>query len=79
MTEKANINPEMMKWAVLRAGFKDGYENSLPNNIKEKYKSWESGKTKPTWNQLREVSKRYDSPSAFFSNQHLLKIMIYMI
>ena len=66
MTSRAKINPEMMKWARKRAGFINGYEDTLPKNIKSRYESWESGEKIPTWNQLREVSKKYCLPTAFF-------------
>lgn len=63
---KAMINPAMMLWARKYAGFTNGYEEQLPNDIKEKYESWEKGENYPTWNQLRKVSKKYNVPTAFF-------------
>ena len=66
MTTRAIINPAMMTWARKYAGFTNGYEEQLPNEIKEKYESWENGDTYPTWNQLRKVSKKYHVPTAFF-------------
>lgn len=66
MVAKAKINSAMMKWAREYAGFTHGYEEKLPENIKSKYKSWENGENFPTWNQLREVSKKYHIPTAFF-------------
>lgn len=66
MTTRAIINPAMMTWAREYAGFTNGYEEQLPNEIKEKYESWENGDTYPTWNQLRKVSKKYHVPTAFF-------------
>lgn len=66
MIIRAKINPNMMKWARKYAGFTDGYEDKLPVEIKSRYRSWEDGETKPTWNQLRKVSKRYNIPTAFF-------------
>jgi len=66
MTTRAIINPAMMAWARKYAGFTNGYEEQLPNEIKEKYESWENGDTYPTWNQLRKVSKKYHVPTAFF-------------
>lgn len=56
----------MMKWARIRAGYVEEYENRLPKEIKSNYKLWESGKRSPTWNQLTKVSKKYDLPTAFF-------------
>lgn len=66
MVTKAKINSAMMKWAREYAGFTHGYEERLPKDIKSKYESWENGETSPTWNQLREVSKKYHIPTAFF-------------
>lgn len=66
MTARAMINPAMMVWAREYAGFTNGYEEQLPNDIKEKYESWENGDNYPTWNQLRKVSKKYHVPTAFF-------------
>lgn len=66
MTARAIINPSMMVWAREYAGFTNGYEEQLPNDIKEKYESWENGDNYPTWNQLRKVSKKYHVPTAFF-------------
>lgn len=66
MTARAIINPSMMVWAREYAGFTNGYEEQLPNDIKEKYESWENGDNYPTWNQLRKVSKKYHVPTAIF-------------
>ena len=66
MTARAIINPAMMIWAREYAGFINGYEEQLPKDIKERYESWESGDNYPTWNQLRNVSKKYHIPTAFF-------------
>jgi Zn-dependent peptidase ImmA (M78 family) len=60
------INPNMMIWAREYAGFVDEYEDLLPGYIKKNYKSWETGAKYPTWNQLRQVSKKYNVPTAFF-------------
>ena len=62
----AEINPKMMKWARVRAGYVGEYENRLPEEIKANYKLWESGKRNPTWNQLAKVSKKYNLATAFF-------------
>ena len=69
MTAKAKINPVMMKWARKYSGFTNGYEKQLPDDIKEKYKSWENGDSYPSWDQLRAVSKVYDIPTAFFFSE----------
>ena len=66
MVTRVSINPEMMLWAREYAGFIDEYEELLPAYIKKNYESWESGEKYPTWNQLRQVSKKYNVPTAFF-------------
>ena len=40
----AKINPKMMKWVRIRAGYVGEYENRLPKEFKANYKLWESGK-----------------------------------
>ena len=62
----ARINKDMMYWARKYAGYVNGYENELPKDIREKYEAWESGEKFPTWIQLRNVSKKYKVPTAFF-------------
>lgn len=62
----AKINKDMMYWARKYAGYVNGYENELPKDIRDKYESWESGEKFPTWIQLRNVSKKYKVPTAFF-------------
>ena len=66
MVSKAIINPAMMKWARRYAGFIGKYEELLPEYIKKHYKLWENGEKYPTWNQLRQVSNKYNVPTAFF-------------
>lgn len=66
MISRAIINPEMMRWAREYAGFEEEYEELLPGYIKKHYVAWENGEKYPTWNQLRQVSKKYDVPTAFF-------------
>ena len=61
------INKDMMIWARKYAGYVNGYEKDLPDYIKNKYESWESGDELPTWNQLVKVSEKYKVPTAFFS------------
>ncbi|MDG3546619.1 ImmA/IrrE family metallo-endopeptidase [Methanobacterium formicicum] len=63
MTYRVRINPEMLKWARIDAGYDS---TNLPKNLRKKYQDWESGKIDPTWNQLRELSNKYKRPSAFF-------------
>lgn len=62
----ARINKDMMYWARKYAGYVNGYENELPKDIRDRYESWESGEKFPTWIQLRNVSKKYKVPTAFF-------------
>ena len=66
MASQAFINPAMMIWARRYAGFIGEYEELLPEYIKKHYKLWESGEKYPTWNQLRQVSNKYNVPTAFF-------------
>lgn len=66
MVSEAVINPAMMIWAREYAGFIDEYEELLPGYIKKHYKLWEKGEKYPTWNQLRQVSAKYNVPTAFF-------------
>lgn len=66
MIARAKINPKMMEWARIHAGFTNGYEESLPNEIKKRYKKWENGDTSPTWKQLRNASQKFNVPTAFF-------------
>ena len=66
MVTRAMINPAMMTWAREYAGFTKGYEEQLPEDFKKRCKSWEKGDSYPTWNQLREASKKYNVPTAFF-------------
>jgi Zn-dependent peptidase ImmA (M78 family) len=63
MTSRVNINPSVLKWARINAGYND---SNLPKNILKNYKKWESGDLKPTWNQLRDLANQYKRPSAFF-------------
>ncbi|WP_458403586.1 ImmA/IrrE family metallo-endopeptidase [Methanobrevibacter sp.] len=66
MVPRAIINPAMMTWAREYAGFTEEYEELLPGYIKKHYESWEKGDKYPTWNQLRDVSKKFNVPTAFF-------------
>ena len=66
MIARAKINPKMMEWARLHAGFTNGYEDDLPKDIKKRYEKWENGDVSPTWKQLRKVSRRFNVPTAFF-------------
>lgn len=66
MVKRAIINLMMMAWVREYAGFTGEYEELLPGYIKKYYVSWENGDKYPTWNQLRQVSKKYNVPTAFF-------------
>lgn len=66
MIARAKINPKMMEWARLHAGFTNGYEEDLPGEIKKRYEKWENGDTFPTWKQLRNASQKFKVPTAFF-------------
>ncbi|KZX11333.1 hypothetical protein MBORA_15780 [Methanobrevibacter oralis] len=66
MIARAKINPKMMEWARLHAGFTNGYEEVLPLEIKNRYEKWENGDVSPTWKQLRTASKKFNLPTAFF-------------
>ena len=66
MIARAKINPKMMEWARIHAGFVNGYEDTLPLEIKNRYEKWENGDVSPTWNQLRYASKKFNLPTAFF-------------
>ncbi|MBQ9160466.1 MAG: hypothetical protein IJ122_03975 [Methanobrevibacter sp.] len=61
-----NVNSIMMKWARQYAGYIGEYESLLPQYIKCNYIDWENGDKKPTWNQLRKISRKYNVPTAFF-------------
>ena len=66
MIARAKINPKMMEWARLHAGFTNGYEENLPIEIKKRYEKWENGDVAPTWKQLRNASQKFNVPTAFF-------------
>jgi len=63
MTSRAKINPDIMKWARIEAGYN---KKNLPKKFKDKFEKWENGSVEPTWNQLRDLSNQYKRPSAFF-------------
>ena len=63
MVSRAKINPIVMKWARIEAGYN---KENLPKRFKDKFENWENGTVDPTWNQLRDLSNQYKRPSAFF-------------
>jgi len=61
-----NVNHKILVWARKTSGYTI---DEVAPKIKvktERLKSWESGKDKPTWNQLRNISNVYKRPSALF-------------
>lgn len=62
MTIRLDVNRQMLKWARENAGYT--FED-LPKYLKDAEK-WELGEKKPTWNDLRKLSKKYKRPSFFF-------------
>ncbi|MDR3223295.1 MAG: ImmA/IrrE family metallo-endopeptidase [Methanobrevibacter sp.] len=62
MTYRVNVNPEMLKWARINAGFEF---DDLPKSLKN-VPLWEEGKIKPTWNDLRRLAKKYKRPPVFY-------------
>ena len=63
MTSRAKINPDIMRWARIEAGYN---KKNLPKKFKDRFEKWENGSVEPTWIQLRDLSKQYKRPSAFF-------------
>lgn len=62
MAAKVNANPIMIKWAREDAGFT---LDELPKSL-SKAEKWETGEEKPTWNDLRNLAKKYKRPSFFY-------------
>lgn len=62
MTDSLNVNPKMIKWARENAGYA---LNQLPETLKDAEK-WENGEKTPSWEDLRNLAKKYKRPSFFF-------------
>ncbi|MGN0094422.1 MAG: helix-turn-helix domain-containing protein, partial [Methanobrevibacter sp.] len=62
MAVKVNANPAMIKWAREAAGY--SYDD-LPKTLSDAEK-WETGEKKPTWNDLRNLAKKYKRPPYFY-------------
>jgi Zn-dependent peptidase ImmA (M78 family) len=62
MVNRVNANPDMIKWARENAGFKI---EDLPKTL-HNVPLWENGDLKPTWNDLRNLAKKYKRPSIFY-------------
>ncbi len=62
MVVRVDANPIMIKWAREDAGFS---LDELPQSLK-KAEKWETGEEKPTWNDLRNLAKKYKRPSFFY-------------
>ncbi|MCL2115855.1 MAG: ImmA/IrrE family metallo-endopeptidase [Methanobrevibacter sp.] len=70
MVYRVNANPDMIKWARKNAGFK--FED-LPNYLNNA-PLWENGDLKPTWNDLRNLAKKYKRPPVFYLRSEPPKI-----
>ena len=62
----AIINPELLTWAREESYLSLDEAAEYLSITLEKIKSWESGETKPTVTQLRNIAKKYKQPFAVF-------------
>lgn len=62
MATALNVNPAMIKWAREDAGYT---LDELPGYLKNAEK-WENGDITPSWNDLRNLAKKYKRPSFFY-------------
>ncbi|MDR0912237.1 MAG: ImmA/IrrE family metallo-endopeptidase [Methanobrevibacter sp.] len=62
MVYKVKINPKMIRWAREDLGLSF---HDLPKSLKNAEK-WEKGEILPTWNDLRNLSKKYKRPPVFY-------------
>ncbi|MDE2962073.1 MAG: XRE family transcriptional regulator [Chloroflexota bacterium] len=61
------INPEMLRWARERAGYSIEEVARRRRVPPERVKEWESGKSFPTWKQLKQLAHRdYHRSTVFF-------------
>ena len=65
---EAAINPELMRWAREKSGYRNRIEDAAQKigRTVEELKAWESGKSKPTLAQVRKASEVYKRPLAVF-------------
>ena len=72
MSSRAKINPDIMKWARIEAGYN---KENLPKRFQDKFEKWEDGSVNPTWNQLRDLSNSIKDLQHFsLGLKHHLKI-----
>lgn len=64
MKNKISINPEVLKWARVTAGYK--LDEFKENKLLSKIEKWESGEDKPTYRQLELLAKKFARPVALF-------------
>ena len=64
MAEKANITPEVLKWARRTAKISEADAASKVSVKVEKLLEWEEGKSQPTINQALKLAKSYQRPFA---------------
>jgi Zn-dependent peptidase ImmA (M78 family)/transcriptional regulator with XRE-family HTH domain len=62
MVYRVNVNPNMIKMAREEVGLSF---HELPKTLKNAEK-WENGELKPTWNDLRNLAKKYKRPPVFY-------------
>ena len=59
---RADINPDLLKWAREKAGFDTAAAAKKISVKEERLISWEEGGNKPTINQLRKAANVYKVP-----------------
>ena len=66
MAERANITPEVLKWARETAKMTQDVAAQKINVKTEKIIEWENGESKPTINQAMNLANKYQRPFAIF-------------
>lgn len=66
MVERANITPEVLKWARTTAKMRDEVAASKVSVKVEKLHEWENGESMPTINQALKLAEIYKRPFAVF-------------
>ena len=66
MGSGAMINPKILKWARIDAGYSPEDAASKIGRTLEQLLAWESGEAKPTFPQLRRIGKQYQRSVNFF-------------